>query len=87
MKDLSAHTKLTPDARFKKSIEFGSLLAKNAAPSGVKINTANSKVNAIVLSPPLISFSGKSLTPKDGNYDFKNPITDKTTLKEWSFVY
>jgi len=88
MKDLSQHTKLTPEARYQTSLKYGEILAKNVRANGLKVTTGDSSVNALALSPPVISFGGnKTLTPKDGNYDFKNQILDKSTLKDWSFVY
>jgi aubergine-like protein len=88
MKALSEHTKLTPEQRFRKSIEFGEILAKSSKSSGINIDTTNSKVNATILNPPTIFFGGnKTLTPTQGNYDMRNSIIDKTTFKEWSLIY
>lgn len=60
MKNVSDHTKLTPNKRFQLSKDICQLIADKVKKSGVLIDSENSSIDALLLNPPRLLFTGNS---------------------------
>ncbi|EAR84853.1 piwi-like Twi9p protein (macronuclear) [Tetrahymena thermophila SB210] len=88
MKEIATHTKLTPEQKYSKSVQYCQLFGRKTIKSGIRISHTDNKIDAIQLKAPKITFGGKSFIPEHGgNFETRAPTQDQVQFKDWAIIH